>query len=98
LVLYFLISEKLGDVDESGEEHRKSLGMLKFTAKKKPDEDSESHLGECSDPFTLPTPEWKLAIHTHLSGPYPHAGLWLKRSQSAARSSSINYYRTDWGY
>jgi hypothetical protein len=28
-----------------------------------PEEDPGNQVGELSHPFTLPTPEWKLAIH-----------------------------------
>jgi hypothetical protein len=34
---------------------------LLFTAKKPPEEDSGNQSGVCFKPFTLPTPDWKLA-------------------------------------
>jgi hypothetical protein len=55
--------------------------MLQFTAKKPPDEESGRQPGECSKPFTLLTPDWKLAVHAGLLNSFPHAGRWLKQKR-----------------
>jgi hypothetical protein len=54
---------------------------LKLTAKKPPEEDSGHQSGEPSKPFTLPTPDWKLAIHTLFLSRFPHASRWLKQKR-----------------
>jgi hypothetical protein len=48
--------------------------MLQFTAKKPPDEESGRQPGECSQPFTLLTPDWKLAVHAGLLNSFSARG------------------------
>ncbi len=50
-------------------------------AKKPPGEDSGSQSGEVYQPFTLPTPDWKLAIHALFLSRFPHAGRWLNQKR-----------------
>jgi hypothetical protein len=61
---------------------------LKLTAKKPPEEDSGNQSGECSQPFTLPTPDWKLAIHALFQSRFPHAGRWLKPNSNRTDATS----------
>jgi hypothetical protein len=56
-----------------------------FTARRVPEADAGNQAGERSRPSTPPTPHWKLAVHADLSGCFPHAGRWLKKTESAAR-------------
>jgi hypothetical protein len=56
---------------------------LNFTAKKPPEEDSGNQSGECSKPFTLPTPDLKLAIHALFLSRFPHAGRWLNQKRAS---------------
>ena len=71
---YLYIREKAEKVTNGGEEECDCSEKLKFTAKKPPEEDSGHQSGEYSKPFTLPTPDWKLAIHISLLSRSPHAG------------------------
>jgi hypothetical protein len=59
---------------------------LKFTAKKPPEEDPGHQSGNVLNPFTLPTPDWKLAIHSFLLSRLPHAGRWLKQKRVSGSS------------
>jgi hypothetical protein len=61
---------------------------LRFTAKKPPEEDSGNQSGECSQPFTLLTPDWKLAIHALFQSRFPHAGRWLKPNSKRTDAAS----------
>jgi hypothetical protein len=54
---YLLIREKAVTVTKAGEEKCNYTEKLKFTARKPPEEDAGSQWGECSKPFTLPTPD-----------------------------------------
>ena len=59
-------TEKSGDFQPPAVEISSFWGVLKFTAKKRPEEACRNQSGESSKPFTPPTPEWSLATHTTL--------------------------------
>jgi hypothetical protein len=63
---YLYIREKAEKVTKAGEEKCDYSEKLNFTAKKPPGADSGPQSGESPKPFTLPTPDWLLAIHDPL--------------------------------
>jgi hypothetical protein len=64
---YLFIREKMGNVTRTGEAECDTSDTLQFNAKKPPEVDCGNQSGECSQPFTLPTPDWMLALHDPFS-------------------------------
>jgi hypothetical protein len=54
---------------------------LQFTARKPPEADAGGQSGEGSEPFTLLTADWQLAVHAGLLNSFPRAGRWLKQKR-----------------
>jgi hypothetical protein len=78
--LQLFAAETVERVHGAGDETRSGFGKRNSTARKPPEKDCGNQPGERFQPLTLPTPDWKLKVHTRSPGRFPPAGRWRNKA------------------